>query len=166
MARVSIHLADLGDMPPVCVCCGKPATRVRKQEFRLDGLLSATVTAASALAGGLAWTDRGVSLHLPVCEYHRKQGRKSNRTFFNGMAVTAVLGVAAYAASFFGGQASGFIAVVAMFAFMATLVAAMHEVDDGLKVKSLTRDTLTLTGVSRAFAEAVRGEVVTAGRGA
>jgi hypothetical protein len=31
----------------------------------------------------------------------------------------------------------------------------MHEVDDGLKVKSLAADAVTLAGVHRTFAEAV-----------
>jgi len=44
--------------------------------------------------------------------------------------------------------------VATMFAFIVTLVVGMHEVDDGLKVKSLTTDSLTLVGVHRAFAEA------------
>jgi hypothetical protein len=42
-----------------------------------------------------------------------------------------------------------------MFAFIVTVVVGMHEVDDGLKVQSLTADSVTLTGVHRTFAEAV-----------
>jgi hypothetical protein len=42
-----------------------------------------------------------------------------------------------------------------MLAFIVTLVAGMHEVDDGLKVKSLAADSVTLAGVHPAFAEAV-----------
>ena len=41
-----------------------------------------------------------------------------------------------------------------MIAFIATLVVGMHEVDDGLAVKSLTKDSFTLSGVNRKFAEA------------
>ena len=140
---------------PVCVCCGRPATRVRRQEFRLGGALPAAVLAASVLAGGLAWTERGVTLALPVCEYHRRRGRRSTRTLVRGMALTAGLGVAAYLAALFGGPASNYLAVAAMFAFIATLVVGMHEVDDGLQVKSLTADSVTLAGVHRLFAEAV-----------
>ena len=154
MARAKILLAPVADLPPVCVCCGQPATRLRRQEFRLDGALSAAVLAASVLAGGLTWTERGVTLALPVCEYHRRRGRRSTRTLVRGMALTAGLGAAAYLAALFGGPASNYLAVAAMFAFIATLVVGMHEVDDGLKVKSLTADSVTLAGVHRLFAEA------------
>jgi hypothetical protein len=155
MARAKILLARVADLPPVCVCCGQPATRVRRQEFRLDAGLSASVLAASVLAGGLAWTERGVTLVLPVCKYHRRRGRRSTRTLVHGMALTAGLGAAAYLAALFGGPASSYLSVAAMFAFVVTLVAGMHEVDDGLKVQSLTADSVTLAGAHRTFAEAV-----------
>jgi len=155
MARAKILLARVADLPPVCVCCGQPATRVRRQEFRLDGALSAAALAASALAGGLAWAERGVSLTLPVCEYHRRRGRQSTRTLVRGVAQPGGQGAASYLAAPLGGPASSYLAVAAMFAFIVALVAGMHEVDDGLKVRSLTADSVTLAGVHPAFAEAV-----------
>jgi hypothetical protein len=156
MARTKILLARVTDLPPICVCCGQPATRVRQQEFRLDGVLSAATLAASVLAGGLAWTERGITLTLPVCEYHRRRGRQSTRTLIWGMALTGGLGAAAYLSSVFDSPASNYLAVAAMFTFIAALVVGMHEVDDGLKVTSLTTDSMTLAGIHRAFAEALR----------
>ena len=44
--------------------------------------------------------------------------------------------------------------MAAMVAFVVTIVVGMHEANDGLGVKSLTGDSLTLTGVNRKFAEA------------
>jgi len=155
MARAKIILDRVTELPPVCVCCGQPATRERQQEFRLDGALSAAVFAASLLASGLAWTERGVTLTLPVCEYHRRRGRRSTQTLIRGMALTVGLGAAAYVASLFGGPASSYLSVAAMIAFIVTLVVGMHEVDDGLGVRSLQGDSLTLGGVSQKFAEAV-----------
>jgi len=155
MARAKIPLSQVTDLPPVCVCCGEPATRVRQQEFRLDGALSAAALTASVLAGGLAWTERGVTLALPVCEYHRRRGRRSTQTLVQGMALTAGLGAAAYLAAQLNGPASSYLTVAAMFAIIVTLVVGMHEVDDGLKVKSLTADAVILAGVHRTFAEAV-----------
>lgn len=154
MARVTLTSACLTGLPSVCVCCGAPATRTRPQEFRLDGALSAATLAASVLAGGLAWTEKSLSLSLPVCEYHKRRGRKSNKTFFQGMALTAACAGAAYVASFFDGKAVAYLAVLAAITFMATLFAGMHEVDDGLKVKVLPTGELALTGVSRPFADA------------
>jgi hypothetical protein len=72
------------------------------------------------------------------------------------MALTGGLGAAAYLSSLFDSPASNYLAVAAMFTFIAAPVVGMHEVDDGLKVKSLTTDSMTLAGVHRAFAEAVR----------
>ncbi len=71
------------------------------------------------------------------------------------MGLTAGFGAAAYLAAELGGSAGSYLAVAAMIAFIVTLVAGMHEVDDGLKVKSLTADAVILAGVHRAFAEAV-----------
>jgi hypothetical protein len=160
MARVKILLAQVTDLPAVCVCCGEPAKRLRQQEFRLDGILSAATLAASMLAGGLAWTERGVSLVLPVCESHRNRGRRSTQTLIRGMALTAVLGIAAYLGAQIDGRVSSYLAVAAMFAFIVTLVVGMHQVDDGLKVKSLTTEAVTLDGVHRMFAEVAERRIV------
>src|SRR5947209_5600599 len=163
MARVTIRLDRPAGLPPVCVCCGEPATRTRRQEFALGRGLSAAVLATSVMLGGLAWTSRGLTLTLPVCDYHRKRGRRSNQTFFRGTLLAVALGAAAYIGSLFDGAAANYLGVAAALAFVVTVVAAMHEADDGLGVKGLTADALTLTGVSRKFAEAAEGPAV-AGR--
>jgi hypothetical protein len=155
MARAIIRLTEAADLPPFCVCCGAPATGVRRQEFRLDAALSAAVLVTAALLNALAWTERGLTLALPVCAYHRRRGRQSNRTFFRGMALVVALGVAAYLGSQFDGTVGSYLGVAAMFAFMAVVWVGMHQADDGLAVKSLKGDSLTLSGVSREFAEAV-----------
>ena len=73
------------------------------------------------------------------------------------MGLTAGFGAAACLASPFAAAAAGYLGVAAMFAFIVTVVVAMHEVNDGLAVKALTGDSLTLTGVSRKFAAAAGG---------
>ena len=155
MARAKIRLDKVAELPPVCVCCGEPATRIRRQEFRLNAALSAATLITSAMLGALVWTERGVTLALPVCEYHKRRGRRSNRTFFRGMALTLALGVAAYLGAQFNDAAGSYLSVAALFAFIVTILVAMHEVDDGLGVRSLKGDSLTLGGVNRKFAEAV-----------
>jgi hypothetical protein len=155
MARVTFRLAQGADLPPVCVCCGDPATRMRAQEFRISEGLSAAVLAASAMLGGLAWTERSLTLPLPVCDAHRRRGRQSNRTFLWGMGLTVVLAAGAYLGAQFEGPAGTYLGLAAAAAFMGTLVAGMHQVDDGLKVTGLTKESLTLTGVNRRFADAV-----------
>jgi hypothetical protein len=155
MAGVTIRVSQLADLPPVCVCCGEPATRTRAQEFRIQRGLEATVLVASVALGGLAWTERGVTLTLPVCDYHRRRGRRSNRTFFRGTLLSVALGVAAYIAAQFDSAAGKYLGVAAAIAFLVTMVAAMHEVDDGLGVKSLAGDAIRLRGVHRKFADAL-----------
>ena len=117
--------------------------------------LSAAVVATSALLGGLAWTERSIDLVLPVCDYHRRRGRRSTRTLVRGMALTAALGIGASVGSYVDVTAGRYLMVAAMFAFIITLVVGMHEVNDGLRVKSVTADSLILTGVHRKFADAV-----------
>jgi hypothetical protein len=155
MASAKTLLAQIADLPPICVCCGEPATRVRRQEFPLSRALSAAILVTSAILNALVWTKRTITLTLPVCEYHRRRGRQSNQTFFRGMVLTAVIGVAAYLASQFDDAVGNYLGVAVMIVFIVTIVVGMHEVDDGLKVKSLSSDSLMLTGVNRKFAEAV-----------
>jgi hypothetical protein len=155
MARVRIRLDEVTDLPPICVCCGEPATQVRRQEFQLNAAMSAAILVTAAMLDALVWTKRGVTLALPVCEYHKRRGRTSNRTFFRGLALTTAFGVAAYLGSQFDGAAGNYLGVAAVISFMVTIVVAMHEVDDGLKIQSLKGDSFTLSGVSRKFAQAV-----------
>ncbi len=155
MVQTKILLARGTHLPPICICCGQTATQVRQQEFPLDKVLSAATLTASILAGGLAWTERGVTLALPVCEYHRRRGRQSTRTLIWGIALTIGFGAASYLSSLFDSPASKYLAVASMITFITTLVAGMHEVDDGLKLRSLTIDSMVLAGVHRVFAEAV-----------
>ena len=157
MARITILPRQTQPFPRICVCCGSPSTLTRDQVFRVDGALSATVLAASMLAGGLAWTEHNVTIALPVCDRHRKQGGKSTKTFVQGTAVAASRGVAAYVISLFGLPAAGFLAVLAAFTFMATLFIAMHEVDDGLKAKIPKTGGLAISGVNPGFAKAFEG---------
>jgi hypothetical protein len=159
VARVTIDFARAGELPWLCVCCGRPAARVRQQQFRLDGARSAAVLVASVALGGLAWTERGVTLALPVCHDHRRRGRRSTRTLFWGMILTAALAVGAYLRSEFDGPGNNYLTAAALFTFVGTLVVGMHQADDGLKVRGLTRDSFSLTGVSREFGEALTGPV-------
>jgi hypothetical protein len=156
MARVKIRTTQVADLPPICVCCGEPATRMRQQEFQLNAAMSAAVMVTAAVLDALAWTSRSVTLALPVCEYHKRRGRQSNRTFFRGMAITVAFGVAAYLGSYLDGPAASYLSVAAMIAFVVTMVAGMQEVNDGLAIKSFKGDSFTLSGVNKKFAEAVK----------
>lgn len=155
MARVLIRLEEAADLPPICICGGEPATGMRRQEFQVNAALSAALRVTAAVLDALVWTKRGVTLALPVCPYHQRRGRRSNRTFFRGMVLTLALGVAAYLGSQFNGAAGSYLGVAAMFAFIVTLSVGMHQVDDGLGVKSLTGDSFTLSGVHPRFAAAI-----------
>jgi hypothetical protein len=154
MARVRVSFAQLTHLPSVCVCCGQPATRMRRQQFRVSEALTAAFLASATALGFLAWAERSITFALPVCDDHRRRGRRSTRTLLWGMALTAVLGIGAYLRGEFDGPGGNYLTVVAMFTFIATLVIGMHEVNDGLAVKALTGDSLTLTGVNRTFAAA------------
>jgi hypothetical protein len=155
MARAKIRLDEVADLPPICVCCGEPATRMRQQEFQVNTALSAAILVTAAMLDALIWTKRGVTLALPVCEYHKRRGRQSNRTFFQGIALTVAFGVAAYLGSYINDAAGSYLGVAAMFAFIVTILVGMHQVDDGLGVKLLKDNSLTLSGVNQKFAEAI-----------
>jgi hypothetical protein len=152
MASIRIRLDTVAALPEVGVCCGQPATLVRRQEFRFCTTLSATILVSAAMLDALAWTSRGVTLALPVCDNHRRRGRGSNRIFVRGMGLTAVVGAGAYIGAQFEGPMGNYLAVAAMFVFVLTMVVGMAEANDGLSVKGFTRDGFTLRGVHRQFA--------------
>jgi hypothetical protein len=156
MASVKIPLVQMTDLPPVCVCCGQPATGTRRQDFWVSEALTAAFLASAAALGFVAWAERSITVALPVCNDHRRRGRRSSRTLLWGMVLTVLLGVGAYVGSQFDSPAANYLAVIAMFTFIATLVIGMHEVNDGLAVKALTGDSLMLTGVNRKFVAATR----------
>jgi hypothetical protein len=155
MAKVRLGFEQLASLPAVCVCCGQAATRLRSQEFEVNTPTAAAILAASAAFGAPVWSKRGLTLSLPVCEYHRRRGRRSNRTFFRGFALTIVIGVGAHVASFADGPAANYLGIAAMIAFVVTMVAAMSEVNDGLAVRALSADSFTLAGVHPEFARGV-----------
>ncbi len=155
MARVTIPLERLSTLSRVCVCCGKPATQVRQQEFQVNTAASLAMMAATAALGALLWTKKGITLSLPVCTYHRRRGRQSNKTFFKGFILTIIAGVAAWILSEFDSPAAKYFAIGSAIAFIATMVAAMSEFDDGLKVKAGEKQSLTMSGVHRNFADAL-----------
>ena len=131
MAHAIIRFAEAADLPPVCVCCGEPATRTRPQGFEIDTALSAAILATAAVFDALVWAKRSVTRTLPACEYHKRRGRQSNRTFSRGMGLTVASGVAAYLGAQFDEAAGTYLGVAALFAFIVTLVIGMHQVDDG-----------------------------------
>jgi len=157
MASTRISVDRPAAFPPVCVCCGRPATLLRRQEFETNTAMTGAILAASAVVGSLIWTKRGVALSLPVCDYHERRGRRANKTFVRGMVLTVALAVSAYIGSHFEGGAANYLSVAAMFAFIITLVVGMSEVNDGLGARSFAGDSFTLTGVHQKFAEAVKG---------
>src|SRR5262249_24777712 len=144
MARVKIRLDEVACLPLVCVCCGAPATRTRQQEFQLDTALSAAITVTAAVLGALVSTKRGVTPSLPVSEYRKDRGRRSDQTFLRGTSLAVAFGAAPYLASLLGLAAASYLGVAATIAFIVTVVVAMHEVDDGLGVRSIKGDSLTL----------------------
>lgn len=72
-ARVGLEQARMGQLPPVCICCGQPAARVVHHKFyyRPTWLIIARL-----FLGRLAWafgTYRNVDLNVPVCARHSRR---------------------------------------------------------------------------------------------
>jgi hypothetical protein len=155
MARINLPLTQLQHLPQHCVCCGQPATQQRQQTFRLNNAVSAATLAVSVMAGGLAWTERSITLSLPVCHTHRRQGRQSTRTLMWGVLLTGLCGGGSYVASLLEHPSSPFLAILAMCCLFGAMFAGMHEIDDGIRVKTITAESITIVGVHRVFADAV-----------
>lgn len=151
MARVTISLTQSQSFPSVCVCCGAPSSLFRAQSFRLDTPVSAAILTASIMVGGLMWTERTITLSLPVCNRHRKKGRESNLLFFQGTAISIGLGLIAYVISLLELPGANWLAVIALAAIISTVFLAMQMVDDGMKAKLLGSESLVITGVNPKF---------------
>jgi hypothetical protein len=156
LAKVRLVGNELqGGLPPLCICCGEPATTWRERVFR--------VSRASTQVEGIAQVlllfidlDWIVSLGLqrqrrfqtPLCQAHRNHWRIRRLLFWVGLPV-AFAGPAAYAAILPAGLLESFIILAGP--AIAWLIIWVNVEYSGVRAAEVTLESLTLNGVSISF---------------
>jgi hypothetical protein len=180
MATTTLFHDDVkaGTLPTVCCSCDRGAVGLKKLKFTLTPVLEQVVWAAGVILYpwmvvqlGLpritftAWVFILLRLRqavkrqeilLPVCEKHRRMKRLT--VALHCLWIIPVIGFCCLAAYLFGigdnhWAIESALAGLTVAIFVAPL--AFLSAEFGLKVSNYTRDSLTVTGVSVAFAQAV-----------
>jgi hypothetical protein len=159
--------AEDGDLPPVCMCCGEPATVLRAKNFSwhpdwvylllLLGLLPCLIAA-------LIVTKR-MRIRAPLCEEHKNHWLWRNWFAYGGLTGIFFLGVGVIALMLTWddpqGQMSGLFGLLCFGLLglgLAWLLAAFVVQNLGIRPIEITDRTITLRRVAPEFVDAVREE--------
>lgn len=152
MANTTLHIAELRHLPHVCARCGAAATDARVEEFTWTpqwaqfaifiGLLPLYIL--------VKLTQERVTVPLPVCDQHRREKLTTAQwVVWGGIAAAAVVaGVGVY-------LSAGDLAVYAVGAMVLLGMVAVFVCNPSIRATHISNTTITLNGVSEAFAEAV-----------
>ncbi len=163
LVRLGRRELDEYDLPRVCLCCGEPASRYQKKEFRWHPPWVYAFILLG-LAGLPLWVlfafllSKRMTVRAPLCERHKWHW--AGRTLitlgvFLGLIAALCGGIAVlYALDLEEDKIS---LVVAGFALVLTawVVLAVVLQLSGVRPAEITDRGITLTGVSERFADAV-----------
>lgn len=156
MASVTIRRSDAHDLPPICCCCGEPATRSRTEKCAWNP----SWVLLLFFVGFLPWviclwlTRRSAVLEMPVCERH---ARRSVRVWV-AVGVCVAAGAALLCAySFLGDRKdfSTYLIAGAVGSFVLAVFAAFVLSDDKVRTAYIDDRGVTLDGVNAGFAKAL-----------
>lgn len=180
MARVTVRRSEAHDLPCVCCVCGTDAIRTRTETFRR----SAGWVSWSLLLCGLPWfvpdlfprpsyaasiynvacavpfflglffAKRSIDLKLPVCDRHRRRGRKGWVMLAVGLLAALATG---FGSNLVGKERATDLFLIAFLIGLGSLVLAVALVDDRVRAKHIDDRSVTLDRVSDEFAAAVEG---------
>jgi hypothetical protein len=160
MAKLKIWKGDIQDgrLPPVCVVCGSEADATKTVNFHwnpswvilllLFGLLPVVL--------GYLLTKKSMTVPLPVCERHRR--RWSVRWIILGSWMTVAIGLGclgAYVLAHGDKTLGENIMVSAAGLLVLAAIAIMFLGDGRVHPNEITDQTITLTGLSDAFVQAM-----------
>jgi MFS family permease len=180
MARVTVRRSDAHDLPAVCCVCGKDATRIRREAFRRS---AGWVSWALLLCGlpivfpdlfprpsyahsvfsvlcvgpfffGVIFARRSIDLNLPVCDRHRRRGRKG--WVMLGVGLLAALATG-FGSNLVGKELANDLFLLAFLIGLGSLVLSIALVDDRVRAANIDDRSVTLDRVSDEFAAAVEG---------
>jgi hypothetical protein len=171
MARIRLrrYEAREGDLPDVCMRCGADATTTRVKGFSWHpGWVNLLI-----LAGLLPWAivaivlTKRMRVRAPLCAHHRNHWLWRAWVIYGGLAAAVLLGIGAIVLVAAlsnqrgrgrGDDLAGLICVSVAGVGLAWLVTAAVVQMTGIRPTEITDRSITLTGVSPEFVDAVREE--------
>jgi hypothetical protein len=178
MARATVRRSDAHDLPAVCCVCGTDATRTRAETFRRSNgwvswalllcglpivlpdlfprpsyahsLFSLVCTAPFFF--GVIFARRSIDLKLPVCDRHRRRGRKGWVMLAVGLLAALATG---YGSNLVGKERANDLLLIAFLIGLGSLVLSIAFVDDRVRAANIDDRSITLDRVSDEFAAAV-----------
>jgi hypothetical protein len=167
LARVTIHGHEIRGrlLPPVCICCGDRATMLVRKRFQWCPGWALLCVPVSVLL--LAIHSREATIEVPTCDRHPDPWRGVDRfrkylyvAFFGGLAAILVfvgiltnLGRSDLVLSVFG-----FFTLSWVCAVVGLIIAYVVFNLLSIRASWISRDAITLSCVSKRFAEAVERE--------
>ena len=163
MARAELWLYEAyhGDLPQVCICCGRPATLVRQKAFS-TGLLGLPLIIIPflpflAILAGVTW------VRAPFCDLHKNHWRV--RTIISWVSFLAVISVglasAALVLEYAGrqnvtGMMIGTILCPGFFlALLLWVVLVVTLKRRGVHIAAINEPRITLGGIAPEFVDAL-----------
>jgi hypothetical protein len=170
MAQIRLHREEVGreQLPAVCMRCGQPATVYKYRTFSwyppwvllllLVGLLPAAIVA-------MILTKR-MYVSIPLCESHKNHWLVRTLLILGSLALVVVLIVCAVIVVSVisdqmgrkGDDAVGFVCLGGAVLFVLWLVLIGIMQSTAIRPTEITDDTITLSGVSERFINAVGAE--------
>jgi hypothetical protein len=149
------------ELPPICACCGKPATLTVEKMF--GWYPPARAGAAFLLIGvwGMALFRKTMTVRLPVCQAHRRPWLRQHlllAAFIFHMCILSwgILVLFVFANDRWGMPTLGWAIMLTWPAIAVVLfVWGFVVARKAIRPKWISEDTLVLSGVSEAFASCV-----------
>jgi hypothetical protein len=161
--RLGRYEAEDGDLPRICIRCGAPADTFKPKRFNWlpPWVYVLILFPLPFLIVALIVTKR-MRVRAPLCEAHIYHWTWRSLFTLGGLAILVVFSIAAIVletnlerqARF--QHLSGLACVSVVVCGLAWLVAAAIIQSTAVRPSEITDRTITLTGVSREFAEALR----------
>jgi hypothetical protein len=169
MAQVRLprYEASRGDLPPVCMVCGAPASDAPQRTFSWIPTWVWCFIIAPLLFLIIALvTQRRMTIRTPLCDRHRNYWRWRWRIVWIGLIVTMVLGFAT--TGFLGDDKNQeaartvgpFLCVGMSMVALVWFTAALIVIITSIGPSKITEDDIILGGVAQAFAAAVHEDLI------
>jgi hypothetical protein len=160
MAQVTFDLADLNEhaLPPVCVRCGADATQVKEEKLTYVPLWGklAIFCFLFHILPIVVYTTWTVSIDLPYCRKHARSWTLASKIALVAVSLgLVVVGIGIYLSVYLKVEGAVSVFVGGLAILGVTCVIVLFSGDTGARAAKITKETVTLDGVSPEFVDAL-----------